>query len=400
MKKLSIKTKCITAASLLAITNFSGIATAQDNFTFTPQGRIQVDYTNASGDNSGADFNGFDLRRAYIGARGKLGDRISYNVDLGVDETGDVTPIVAFLDWKPFNTSKGNDFRFRVGQFKTPMSLDESTSSRFTSTIERAAFTDSFNIQRRVGVGFVQRGKKYTLSGGVFGGAIDHQPFGSSNEAALRGTYTPYLKKKKAVHLGASVRYRTDNKDSGPNRYTQRPYSHNIDPIISTGRIAESDTTFAGELAVINDKVWVAGEYAVNKANCATCLTDPSFNGYYAEAGMFFGGRKVYKNGKFNRPKVYNPVTEGGKGAFSIVARYDGLDLTDAPTIGGDLKTIILGADWYPTSNTRLGINYFNSDANLGTSASRLAPEFIVLQTAGITEEKVRGFLIRAQYDF
>jgi len=400
MKKLSIKAKCIATVSMLAMTSLPSVATAQENFTFTPQGRIQVDYTNASGDNSGADFNGLELRRAYIGARGKLGENISYNIDIGVDETGDVTPIVAFIDWKPFGKSKNNDFRIRAGQFKTPISLDESTSSRFTSTLERAAFTDSFNIQRPVGIGFVQRGEKHTLSGGVFGGALDHQPFGSSNEAALRGTFTPYLKKKKVVHLGASVRYRTDNKDSGPNRYTQRPYSHNIDPILSTDRIAESDTTFAGEAAVVNDKVWVAGEYAVNNVNCSTCLTDPSFNGYYAEAGMFFGGRKVYKNGKFNRPKVYNPVTEGGIGAFSVVARYDGLDLTDAPTIGGDLKTIIVGADWYPTKNTRLGINYFNSDADLGTSVSRLAPEFVALQTAGVTEEKVQGFLIRAQYDF
>ncbi|PHS77927.1 MAG: hypothetical protein COB56_01595 [Robiginitomaculum sp.] len=400
MKNLSLKTKHITAVSLLAIISSSGVAAAQDNFTLVPQGRLQVDYTNANGDNSGADFNGFDLRRAYIGAHGKLGDRVSYNVDVGVDENGKVTPIVAFLDWKPFNTKKGNDFRIRVGQFKTPMSLDESTSSLFTSTIERASFTDSFNIQRRVGVGFVQRGKKHTLAGGVFGGAIDHQPFGSSNEVALRGTYTPFLKKKKAVHLGASFRYRTDNKDSGPNRYTQRPYSHNIDPILSTGRIAESDTTFAGEAAWINDKIWVAGEYAVNKAKCATCITDPSFNGYYAEAGFFFGGRKVYKNGKFDRPKVYNPVTKGGIGAFSIVARYDGLDLVDGSVNGGDLKNIILGADWYPTKHTRIGINYFNSDANLGTSSSRLAPEFIALQTASISKEKVQGFLIRAQYDF
>jgi len=400
MKNFNFKVKCITTVSLVTIMSLAGSATAQDSFTLVPQGRIQVDYTNANGDNSGADFNGFDLRRAYIGAHGKLGDKFSYNVDVGVDETGKVTPIVAFLDWKPFNTKKGSDFRIRAGQFKTPMSLDESTSSRFTSTIERAAFTDAFNIQRNVGIGFVERGKKHTLAGGVFGGAIDHQPFGSSTEIALRGTYTPYITKKKAVHLGASFRYRTDNKDSGPNRYTQRPYSHNIDPILSTGRIAESDTTFAGEAAWINDKMWVAGEYAVNKVKCAICLTDPNFNGYYAEAGMFFGGRKVYKNGKFNRPKVYNPVTKGGIGAFSVVARYDGLDLVDTSVNGGDLKNVILGVDWYPTKNTRLGINYFNADANLGTSPSRLAPEFIALQTASVTQEKVKGFIIRAQFDF
>ncbi len=393
MKKYS---NSVAAVSVLLLSTVAQTAIAKDSPTLVPQGRLQIDYTNANGDNSNADFNGFDLRRAYIGAHGKITKNISYNVDVGVDENGKVTPIVAFVDWKPLKPS----FRIRAGQFKSPMSLDESTSSRFTSTIERAAFTDSFNIQRRVGIGFIQRGETHTLSAAVFGGAIDHQPFTSGRVVAARATFNPYLKKKKAIHLGASFRHRTDNKDRGPNRYTQRPYSHNIDPILSTGKIAESDTTFIGEVAWINDKVWTAAEYAINSAKCSTCVSDPSFNGYYAEIGMFFKGRKVYKNGKFNRPKVYDPVTEGGRGAFSIVARYDGLDLKDKAIDGGDLKTWILGADWYPTKNTRIGVNYFNSDANLGTSSSRLAPEFVALQVANIKKEKVKGFLIRAQYDF
>ncbi|PHQ58710.1 MAG: hypothetical protein COC03_08105 [Robiginitomaculum sp.] len=396
MKSFLLKFCCRAAVSVILSSTYAQIAMAQNNPTLIPQGRIQLDYTNANGSNSNADFNGLELRRAYIGAHGKIMRNVSYNIDVGVDENGKVTPIVAFVDWKPFKPN----FRIRAGQFKSPMSLDESTSSRFTSTIERAAFTDSFNIQRRVGVGFVERGEKHTLSAGFFGGAIDHQPFASGRVIAARATFTPFLQKKKVVHLGASYRHRTDNKDKGPNRYTQRPYSHNTNPILSTGRIAESDTTIIGEAAWVNDKVWVAGEYAVNSAKCATCISDPSFNGYYAEVGMFFRGRKVYKNGKFNRPKVYDPVTEGGRGAFSVVARYDGLDLKDSAIDGGDLKTWILGADWYPTKNIRFGVNYFNSDADLGTSSSRLAPEFIALQVANIRKEKVKGFLIRAQYDF
>ncbi len=396
MKNFLQKSCYTLSATALLLGAYGQSATAKDNLTFIPQGRLQVDYNFVKASNSNASFNGVELRRAYIGARGKLAKNISYNVDVGVDETGKVTPIVAFVDWKPLSSG----FRIRAGQFKTPMSLDESTSSRYTSTYERAAFTDSFNIQRRVGVGVIQRGEKYTVSAAVFGGAIDRQPFASGRVVAGRATFTPFLKKKEVVHFGAAFRHRTDNKDRGPNRYTQRPYSHITDPILSTGRIAESDTTFVGEAAWIKDKMWVAGEYAVNKAKCSTCISDPSFNGYYAEAGIFFRGRKVYKNGKFNQPKVYDPVTEGGKGALALVARYDGLDLKDTAVDGGDLKTWIIGADWYATRSVRFGVNYFNSDANLGTSSSRLAPEFVALQVANITKEKVSGFVFRAQYDF
>ena len=154
------------------------------------------------------------------------------------------------------------------------------------------------------------------------------------------------------------------------------------------------------EAAALVNNFWLAGEYATTNANCAACPSDPSLNGGYLEAGMFIGGKKVYKDGKFNRPKVDKPVTDGGYGAFSFVARYDTLDLEDNAVDGGNLDTAILGADWWPTKNTRLSVNYFNADAELGTSTSGLDSTFAALVTNGVTEEKVEGFVVRAYFDF
>ena len=67
--------------------------------------------------------------------------------------------------------------------------------------------------------------------------------------------------------------------------------------------------------------------------------------------------------------KVDNPLGEGGMGAVSLVARYDTLDLEDNGYLG-KLDTIVIGADWLPTKNTRLRINYFNSDAENGFADS------------------------------
>ena len=137
--------------------------------------------------------------------------------------------------------------------------------------------------------------------------------------------------------------------------------------IIDTGRFADSDNFYGAEAAVLFDKLWAAGEYGVTKASGSGVNADGDFSGLYGEVGMFFGGNRVYKDGKFNRPKVDNPFGEGGYGAVSVVARYDSLDLQDGPYLG-ELDTIVLGVDWWPTKQTRVGLNYFDTDAENGSA--------------------------------
>jgi len=182
--------------------------------------------------------------------------------------------------------------------------------------------------------------------------------------------------------LGASFRHRNQGEDQSDLRYRQRPFTHVTgDRIINTTRFADSDTFYGVEGAVIKDNLWVAGEYASLNANGSDTNEDADFSGFYAEAGLFFGGKKTYKGGKFNRPKVDNPVGSGGYGAVSVVARYDNVDLEDGVHLG-QLETFVLGADWWPTKQTRIGINYFNADAENGNADSG------------------NGFVGRVQFDF
>ncbi|WP_026941426.1 porin [Hellea balneolensis] len=90
---------------------------------------------------------------------------------------------------------------------------------------------------------------------------------------------------------------------------------------------------------------------------------------------------KGYKGNKFTRPKVDKPFGQGGLGALSFIAHYDNLDLQDA-VYTGKLDTFALGADWWPTSKTRLGVNYFNADAENGSA------------------DKGEGIVARAQFEF
>ncbi|MEP4053439.1 MAG: porin [Litorimonas sp.] len=359
--------KVSLTASMLGLSMMvTPTAIAQDA-TLDIGGRLMLDYTIADLDGPDTSITDNEVRRARLFAKGKYGDSISYKVELNHATGGGIILTDGYVQFAP----KDSNFKVKVGQFKTHVSLDEQTSSRFISTIERSAFTDAFELGRRLGVSVNVSGSNYGVDIGAFGTNVETEG-GPEEGYALsgRGYYNPVKTDDTLAHLGASWRYRKQGDSQSDLRYRQRPYTHVApDRIVNTGRFADSDNLFIGEAAFLKDNVWAAGEYAVVSANGSAGNEDADFSGGYIEAGIMFGGKRTYKGGKFNRPKVDNPVGSGGMGALSFVARYDTLDVQDGPYLG-KLDTIILGADWWATKQTRFALNYFNVDAENGTAQS------------------------------
>jgi len=367
---------CVVSAGLMAETAWAGDPTI--NFG----GRFMLDYTIADITNPDSEIRDEEIRRFRAKVFGDLSETLEYKVEITIDPEDDNLIFEdAFLKFTP----GGGNWAITAGQQKTTNSLDEQTSSRFISTLERSAFTDAFGFDRRLGATVSTKGDNYSFAAGIFSSNLEGDGGGSTGQgkaASARVTYNPVKTKEAVVHLGASWRYRDKGDDNSNLRYRQRPYTH-VAPsrIVDTGRFAESDNFFGLEAAATNGKMWAAGELAYLKANGAGTNLDANLGGHYAEVGMFFGGKKVYKGNKFNRPKVDKPFGQGGMGAVSVVARYDSVDLQDA-VYTGKLDTIVLGVDWWPTKKTRFGINYFNADAENGSA------------------DEGEGVLFRGQFDF
>ena len=364
---MTITKKANMAVSVLAMSMMApGIAAAQDDFTIKLGGRLHVDYASASSDNTDFDVSATALRRARLKGSGQFGKNLKYKIETTFDEGGDVNLEDAYLSWKP----DGSPIAFKAGHFKTQNSLQESNSSLDEDLIERAAFTDAFQLDRRVGFEVSTKSDDYQIQLGIFGENLEEISNNDGNEGiafAGRGVYKIDLDGG-LIHTGLSFRHRDQN-DASDLRYRQRPFVEETGRIISTGRIAESDTFYGAEVGALFGPAWAIGEYTVVNANCAAdttvCTDDPSFSGWSIGGGYVFGGKRNYKIGKFKRVTVDNPVTKGGWGAVSINARYDSLDLTDEVIEGGDLNTFAVGVNWWLHQQTRLQLNYFNSDATL-----------------------------------
>ena len=382
---MTLTLKGSLAASTLAVTMALSTASQAEDFTIDFGGRYMLDYTVADLSDPDSEIRDEEIRRLRGKVSGKLNSKWSYKVETTIDTESDGFNLILEDAYVQFKPGIGN-WALIVGQDNTTVSMAEQTSSLFSSVYERAAITDAFGFSRRLGVIAKTSGDNYTFSAGVFSSNLEGDGGGSTGNgkaASARATYNPIKSDDMVVHLGAYWRYRDKGDDDNSDlRYRQRPFTH-VAPsrIVNTGRFAKSDNTFGVEAAATTGKLWAAGEASILKANGSGANPDANFGGYYGEVGVFFGGEKVYKGNKFNRPKVDKPFGQGGYGAASFVARYDSLDLQDA-IYTGKLDTVILGADWWPTRNTRLGINYFNADAENGSA------------------DKGEGFVARAQFDF
>ena len=326
----------------------------EGGWSFKPRGRIQADvgFTDVPDGTGRIDGFGSELRRARLGAEGSIPGGFGYKFE--VDFAGNEIELSdAIL------TYKDGDLTLSAGQHNGFQSLEELTSSRFSSFIERAAFTDAFEFERRLGFSAQYSPGDVLLQAGVFSDNIADMP-GKSWSADGRAVYLPKLGSTQ-LHLGGSVHY-TDLADMPIVRYRQRPLVHfTSNRFIDTGEFTADSEFGAGlEAAVIHGRFHAAGEAFWRRANQSFATINPTFFGGYAEVGYFLthGDRRGYKNGVFDRTRPASPVDEGGIGAIQLNLRYDYLDLSDAGIIGGTQNGYLVSLVWVPTDYTRFMLNY------------------------------------------
>ncbi len=256
----------------------------------------------------------------------------------------------------------------KVGHFKEAFGLEELTSSKYITFMERSLpviFAPSRNTG--IGVNNTALNKRLTWAAGLFldtGGYGDEDDAENSAAATARITGLPwYQGKDRLLHLGLSYSNR-DAKD-GAVEYDQSPEAHLAPDFVDTGSIAaDSENRFGVEAALVYGAFSLQGEYM--GANVATPDgSDPSFSGYYAYASYFLTGEhRAYKNstGTFDRVKPKTNFGKGGTGAWEVALRYSGLDLKDNPIQGGELEDVTFGLNWYLNPNVRTMFNYVLAD--------------------------------------
>lgn len=259
----------------------------------------------------------------------------------------------------------------KAGHFKEPFGLEELTSSKYLTFMERS-LTNPFTPGRNTGIGASNTAfdKRMTWAAGIFRDAND---FGNGSgdgnyNVTARLTGLPWYEDegRKLLHLGLAFSHRNPD---GTLRYRERPEVH-LSPVrfVDTMSFRADDIDLIGvEAAGVYGPFSVQGEYMYSRVDTAL-LGDLSFDGYYLQASYFITGEhKPYKisSGIFDRLKPRNDFSlkHGGWGAWEVAARYSTIDLDDGLLIrGGEEENITAALNWYLNSNTRVMWNYIRGD--------------------------------------
>lgn len=334
--------------------------------TFKAKGRIQADLGVVSRPDGLADRGlgtTTEFRRLRLGGEGSLGDGVGYKLEFELSDNG-VDTVDTFV------TYERGGFLLTAGNQNPFQSLDELTGDTAGSVMERAAFTDAFNFERRLGLSLQYRGT-LLIQGGIFAddiSALSNDADGpeggdENNSYSLDGrvSYAPKLGDLQ-LHAGASAHMRQLKRVAETTtRYRQRPYIHGSNTrLIGTAALeVDRETSFGVEAAAIRGP-W----HAVTEGHWLEArrpgAPDANFWGAYAEVGYFLteGDSRALKEGIFGRTEPSRPLGDGGIGAVQVNLRYDHLDLNDGAIRGGTQDGWLAAVVWTPIDYLRLNLNY------------------------------------------
>jgi phosphate-selective porin OprO and OprP len=340
--------------------------------------------------NSARDLSdGTYFRRARLGIEGSMYRDFNYNLTLelggsGSESAGKITN--AWLSYSGFAP-----LTLQAGAFAPVAGLDDSTAPEDALFIEKAAPAE---LARALGAAdgrtaFALRGSgaRWMGSFAVTGRTVaDAEVHDAQNALVMRLASLAATSTNYNLHVGIAGTYvlhpahaidSASAIDLSSARHVVRLRNQpelRVDStrLIDTGNIdAQHAYTVGTELAGNWRNLYVQGEnfwYGIKRRNFT--LSDPTFSGYYVQAGWMVTGeshRYNMTNGSYQNPRPYI----NGRGAWELALRFSHTDLnyhqgsegsaTPSDGIRGGVQNILTtGINWYVNPNFKLVFNYLH----------------------------------------
>jgi len=345
-------------------------------YTFKPRGRILTDVSSSFGSRyDGRNITTTGMRALRLGLEGGVGTHFFYQFESDFSEN-EVDVVTAFIGWRN-RIRPGLDYDVRAGHLFNDRAFEGSTGSDSTPFMERSTVSTAIIPQRGFyGIGIMPRlfWKTGHASLTVTGDRVDGtQAVSDSRTLLARAHWNPVKTARGVLHLGLwGFDEALSSAATTLTRNTVIGGRFNGALRVSSGTLigGTGTTGYGAEIGGYAGPVWVMGEAGRRSARLEGGRPDFVSKAWSLSGGWFLTGDLPPYNprlGSFGQPHVLDPIFEGGAGAIELTARYESLDLTDAPT-GGEGWAATIGANWYLNSFTRFQVNaiHWNTDNRAG----------------------------------
>ena len=391
-----VKTK--SKKGLTIDTSGGGIKIKSGEQKFAIGGRLMLDYDSMDSGHQteNKSFSDMEWRRTRINIKGSVNKHWSYKATYDFNSEKDT----ANLDegYVKYDTKKG--FTITAGKTKADMMLEQRTSSKWISTVERGllnAMNEKVNYLvgkpgdgAGVKLGFYV--KESRISGAISVFDAYKNDSDDDNDMILHSTarlnYSPKMGKNEYAHFGVS--YGMADYKGETSKAELQLGIHQGDKTLLADAAAGDITNLGIEAAYVNGPFSVQAEYFDNETELENGSKGYEWDGYYGQLSYVLTGETrgyKWKGAKFDKIKP-----KGKMGAVELVLRYEDISVDDADegTVVAnkvDLDRTVIGVNWYVANTVKFMANY--SSVSMDNEVN-----------PGGTTEDLDSFQLRAQYAF
>ncbi len=353
-------------------------STSDKRFKYWFDNRVYFDGAAYFGDNENIG-NGVNIRRMRFAMKtilwGHWGGEIDF--DFAYNEVDIKDAFIRYI---------GDDnWQIKAGNFKEPFSMEETTTSRYVTFIERPMIT-KLTPSRHLGVSFRKFGHRYFAEAGVFSSEIVNDLMQDQNKkqgtsagwsATGRVAYAPVKTKDMVLHFGMAGSYRTPKIPELGDPVNSFRFSSRAETSINRKKYVDTDdisdsksmVLYGFETAFAYKNFKIAGEYIgsqINRDETKTAVGEDKayINGFFIYGGWLITNADYYYNmaeAEFSQINFRNYE----KGALEFALRYSYTDAnsfkegSDIPYIpGGSCEIYTAGLNYYFNYNVKMMLNY------------------------------------------
>lgn len=251
------------------------------------------------------------------------------------------------------------------------------TPSNYITFMSHSLPVAAYRPAREIGLAGQSSQKHWNFWYGVFDGRNpggNSIPYSETSNFAASGDFAINIvnQRGRLIRIGNSFLYNKWSNGGAGFKTTPDAHFYQASLVSSPALLGvRSDFIYSPNVIVQDGPLTLRADYYLVKTSTSANNISPTvnlqsqatFTGWEAQADYVLTGEvRPYSTdgGMFVGIRPLHPITEGGWGAFQVAARLDSADMNDRQqkVEGGRETNLTLALNWYPTSFTRLDLNY------------------------------------------